>query len=206
MPNTLTVRTWDLVLPRPSRVLVTNPDRQLPCHFSKTVLRIPSKRELPVFLCQRYEPVPPATRQTPADLPHCSSRQGWPGRMPVPDVRWLHRDRGKCLWTFSFCSNARSFDRPTVANSGEKIKVPIFIRRKGADAFRPALAAGGSLMAYKCLSLCGLFFFKGFCKSLFQIGFDFSQVVSRPLHCEAENLLLFRVSEIAGIVFERFLP
>ena len=194
------------MLPRPSRVLVTNPDRQLPCHFSKTVLRIPSKRELPVFLCQRYEPVPPATRQTPADLPHCSSRQGWPGRMPVPDVRWLHRDRGKCLWTFSFCSNARSFDRPTVAKSGEKIKVPIFIRRKGADAFRPALAAGGSLMAYKCLSLCGLFSFKGFCKSLFQIGFDFSQVVSRPLHCEAENLLLFRVSEIAGIVFERFLP
>ena len=63
-----------------------------------------------------------------------------------------------------------------------------------------------SLMAYKCLSLCGLFFFKGFCKSLFQIGFDFSQVVSRSLHCEAENLLLFRVSEIAGIVFERFLP
>ena len=206
MPNTLTVRTWDLVLPRPSRVLVTNPDRQLPCHFSKTVLRIPSKRELPVFLFQRYEPVPPATRQTPADLPHCSSRQGWPGRMPVPDVRWLHRHRGKCLWTFSFCSNARSFDRPTAAKSGEKIKVPIFIRRKGADAFRSALAAGGSLMAYKCLSLCGLFFFKGFCKSLFQIGFDFSQIVSRPLHCEAENLLLFRVSEITGIVFERFLP
>ena len=206
MPNTLTVRTWDLVLPRPSRVLVTNPDRQLPCHFSKTVLRIPSKRELPVFLCQRYEPVPPATRQTPADLPHCSSRQGWPGRMPVPDVRWLHRDRGKCLWTFSFCSNARSFDRPTAAKPGKKIKVPFFIRRKGADAFRPALAAGDLLMAYKCLSLCGLFSFKGFCKSLFQIGFDFSQVVSRPLHCEAENLLLFRVSEIAGIVFERFLP
>ena len=60
-------------------------------------------------------------------------------------------------------------------------------------------------MAYRCLLLCGLFFFKGFCKSLFQIGFDFRQVVSRPLHCEAENLLLFRVSEIAGIVFERFL-
>ena len=206
MFNTLTVRTWDLMIPRPSWVLVTNPDRQLPCHFSKTVLRIPSKRELPVFLCQRYEPVPLATRQTPADLPHCSSRQGWPGRMPVPDVRWLHRDRGKCLWTFSFCSNARSFDRPTAAKPGKKIKVPFFIRRKGADAFRPALAAGGSLMAYKCLSLCGLFSFKGFCKSLFQIDFDFSQVVSRPLHCEAENLLLFRVSEIAGIVFERFLP
>ena len=56
------------------------------------------------------------------------------------------------MWTFSFCSNARSFDRPTVAKSGEKIKVPIFIRRKGADAFRPALAAGGSLMAYPAVS------------------------------------------------------
>ena len=33
-------------------------------------------------------------------------------------------DKGKCLWTFSFCSNARSFDHPTVAQSGEKIKVP----------------------------------------------------------------------------------
>ena len=73
--------------------------------------------------------------------------------MPVPDVRWLHRDRGKCLWTFSFCSNARSFDRPTAAKPGKKIKVPFFIRRKGTDAFRPALAAGGSLMAYKCKKL-----------------------------------------------------
>ena len=108
--------------------------------------------------------------------------------------------------TFSFCSNARSFDRPTAAKSGEKIKVPISIRRKGAEVFHPALAAGDLLMAYRCLLLCGLFFSKGFCKSLFQIGFDFSQVVSGSLHCEAENLLLFRVSEIAGIVFERFLP
>ena len=63
-------------------------------------------------------------RQVTVVLPHCSSRQGWPGRMPVPDVRWLHRGKGKCLWTFSFCSNARSFDRPTVAKPGEKIKVP----------------------------------------------------------------------------------
>ena len=33
-------------------------------------------------------------RQVTAGLPRCSSRQGWPGRMPVPDVRWLHRDKG----------------------------------------------------------------------------------------------------------------
>ena len=114
--------------------------------------------------------------------------------------------RGSVCGLFLFVQTHAPLIVPTVANSGEKIKVPIFIRRKGADAFRPALAAGGSLMAYRCLLLCGLFFFKGFCKSLFQIGFDFSQVVSRPLHCEAENLLLFWVSEIAGIVFERFLP
>ena len=109
MFNTLTVRTWDLMIPRPSWVLVTNPDRQLPCHFSKTVLRIPSKWELPVFLWLQYEPAPPAMRQTPVDLPRCSSRQGSPGKMPVPDVRWLHRGKGKYLWTFSFCSNAHSF-------------------------------------------------------------------------------------------------
>ena len=155
------------MLPRPSRVLVTNPDRQLPCHFSKTVLRIPStrthpakshirqcyvqqgvpRRERSVFLCLEYdEPVPPAIgklafaqrsgamkapvgllsdrtvlrkqdggalpRQVTVVLPHCSSRQESPGRMPVPDVRWLHRGKGKCLWTFSFCSNAHSFDDP----------------------------------------------------------------------------------------------
>ena len=50
MPNTFAVRTWDLMLPRLSRVLVTNPDRQLLCHFSKTVLRIPSTGELPALL------------------------------------------------------------------------------------------------------------------------------------------------------------
>ena len=66
--------------------------------------------------------------------------------------------------TFSFCSNARSFDRPTVAKPGEKIKVPIFIRRKGADVFCPTLVAGGSLMAYKCLSLCDFFIVQHFFK------------------------------------------
>ena len=84
--------------------------------------------------------------------------------MPVPDVRWLHRDKGKDLWIFSSCSNAHSSDRPTVAKPGEKIKVPILIRRKGADVFRPAHAAGGSLMAYKCLSLCDFFIVQHFFK------------------------------------------
>ena len=47
--NTLMVRTWDLMLPRPSLVLVTNPDMQLPCHLSKTVLRIPSTDTFSLF-------------------------------------------------------------------------------------------------------------------------------------------------------------
>ena len=113
---------------------------------------------------------------------------------------------GSVCGLFLFVQTHAPLIVPPWQSRARKSKFQIFIRRKGADAFRPALAAGGSLMAYKCLSLCGLFSFKGFCKSLFQIGFDFSQVVSRSLHCEAENLLLFRVSEIAGIVFERFLP
>ena len=95
-------------------------------------------RERSVSHCWGHdEPVPPATRQILFVLPRCSSRQGWPGRMPVPDVRWLHRDRGKCLWTFSFCSNARSFDCPTVAKSGEKIKVPISYQAQGRGCFPP---------------------------------------------------------------------
>ena len=36
------------MLPRPSRVLVTNPDRKLPYWFSKTLLRTPSIGERPV--------------------------------------------------------------------------------------------------------------------------------------------------------------
>ena len=105
------------------------------------------------------------------------------------------------MWTFSFCSNARSFDRPTMAKTGEKIKVPFFVRRKGADRFCPALVAGGLLMAYKCLSLCGLFsFFKGFSENLFHAGFQLIQIESRSLHGKTENFLLFRVGEIALIV------
>ena len=114
--------------------------------------------------------------------------------------------RGSVCGLFLFVQTHAPLIVPPWQSRARKSKFQFHIRRKGADSFRPALAAGGSLMAYRCLLLCGLFFFKGFCKSLFQIGFDFSQVVSRPLHCEAENLLLFRVSEIAGIVFERFLP
>ena len=85
----------------------------------------------------------PCPRQVTVDPPRCSSRQESPGRMPVPDVQWLHRDMGKDSWIFSSCSNAHSSDRPTAAKSGGKIRVPFYIRRKGAEVFCPALAFGG---------------------------------------------------------------
>ena len=107
------------------------------------------------------------------------------------------------MWTFSFCSNARSFDRPTVAKSGEKIKVPIFIRRKGADAFRPALAAGGSLMAYKCLWLCRFRgFTAGFCKNFAQ---RFQKLKMR-LQGKAKNFDLFRMRKKFRVQVERNFP
>ena len=61
--NTLTVRTWDLMLPRPSGVLVTNPDRQLPCHFSKTVLRTLSQPAGPRFCTPNIFIIPHSSRQ-----------------------------------------------------------------------------------------------------------------------------------------------
>ena len=44
------------------------------------------------------------------------------------------------------------------------------------------------MMAYKCLSLCGLFsFFKGFGENLFHAGFQFIQIEGRSLHGKTEN-------------------
>ena len=46
-------------------------------------------------------------------------------------------------------------------------------------------------MAYKCLSLCGLFsFFKGFSENLFHAGFQLIQIEGRTLHGKTENFLL----------------
>ena len=65
-----------------------------------------------------------------------------------------------------------------------------WIRRKGADSFRPALAAGGSLMAYKCLSLCRFRgFTAGFCKNFVQ---RFQKFKVR-FQGKAKNFDLFRI-------------
>ena len=90
-----------------------------------------------------------------------------------------------------------------MAKPGEKIKVQIFIRRKGADAFRPALAAGGSLMAYKCLSLCRFRgFTAGFCKNFVQ---RFQKFKMR-FQGKAENFDLFRMRKKFRVQVERNLP
>ena len=99
---------------------------------------------------------------------------------------------GSVCGLFLFVQTHAPLTVPLWQSRARKSKFQFHIRCKGADVFRPVLAAGGPLMAYKCLSLCGLFFFKGFCKSLFQIGFDLSQVVSRSLHCENVSELLRR--------------
>ena len=62
--------------------------------------------------------------------------------------------RGSVCGLFLFVQTHAPLIVPPWQSRARKSKFQFFIRRKGADAFRPALAAGGSLMAYKCLSLC----------------------------------------------------
>ena len=84
--------------------------------------------------------------------------------MPVQTVDDFIGIRGSVCGLFLFVQTHAPLIIPPWQKPGEKIKVPIFIKRKGADAFRPTLAAGGSLMAYKCLSLCDFFLVQHFFK------------------------------------------
>ena len=92
-----------------------------------------------------------------------AGKDGWV-ECPCQTVDDFIGIRGSVCGLFLFVQTHAPLIVPTVANSGEKIKVPIFIRRKGAEVFHPALAAGGSLMAYKCLSLCDFFLVQHFFK------------------------------------------
>jgi len=65
-----------------------------------------------------------------------AGKDGWI-ECPCQTVNGFIGIRGKGLWTFSFCSNARSFDCPTVAKSGEKIKAPISYQAQGRGSFPP---------------------------------------------------------------------
>ena len=72
--------------------------------------------------------------------------------------------RGSICGLFLFVQTHAPLTVPLWQSRARKSKFQFHIRRKGADAFRPALAAGGSLMAYKCLSLCDFFIVQQFFK------------------------------------------
>ena len=71
---------------------------------------------------------------------------------------------GSVCGLFLFVQTHAPLIVPPWQSRARKSKFQFLIRRKGADAFRPALAAGGSLMAYKCLSLCDFFIVQHFFK------------------------------------------
>ena len=72
--------------------------------------------------------------------------------------------RGSVCGLFLFVQTHAPLIVPPWQSRARKSKFQFHIRRKGADVFRPALAAGGSLMAYKCLSLCDFFVVQHFFK------------------------------------------
>ena len=72
--------------------------------------------------------------------------------------------RGSICGLFLFVQTHAPLIVPLWQSRARKSKFQFHIRRMGADSFRPALAAGGSLMVYKCLSLCDFFVVQHFFK------------------------------------------
>ena len=72
--------------------------------------------------------------------------------------------RGSVCGLFLFVQTHAPLIVPPWQSRARKSKFQFHIRRKGAEVFHPALAAGGSLMAYKCLSLCDFFIVQHFFK------------------------------------------
>ena len=72
--------------------------------------------------------------------------------------------RGNVCGLFLFVQTHAPLIVPPWQSRARKSKFQFHIRRKGAEVFHPALAAGGSLMAYKCLSLCDFFIVQHFFK------------------------------------------
>ena len=72
--------------------------------------------------------------------------------------------RGGVCGLFLFVQTHAPLIVPPWQSRARKSKFQFHIRRKSAEVFHPALAAGGSLMAYKCLSLCDFFIVQHFFK------------------------------------------
>ena len=95
-----------------------------------------------------------------------AGKDGWV-ECPCQTVNDFIGIRGSVGGLFLFVQTHAPLIVPPWQSRARKSKLQFHIRRKGAEVFQPALAAGGSLTAYKCLSLCGLFsFFKGFSENL----------------------------------------
>ena len=77
-----------------------------------STLRLHSSTSLACgFSYEQKQGAPPGrTLKNPQTTAICTT-----GRSPSERsvfLCWLHRGKGKYLWTFSFCSNAHSFDDP----------------------------------------------------------------------------------------------
>jgi len=110
---------------------------------------------------------------------------------------------GSVCGLFLFVQTHAPLIVPPWQSRARKSKFQFHIRRKGADSFRPALAAGGSLMAYKCLSLCRFRgFTAGFCKNFVQ---RFQKFKMR-FQGKAKNFDLFRMRKKFRVQVERNFP
>ena len=110
---------------------------------------------------------------------------------------------GSVCGLFLFVQTHAPLIVPPWQSRARKSKFQFHIRRKGTDSFRPALAAGGSLMAYKCLSLCRFRgFTAGFCKNFVQ---RFQKFKMR-FQGKAKNFDLFRMRKKFRVQVERNFP
>ncbi|MBS6925888.1 MAG: hypothetical protein KH177_06830, partial [Faecalibacterium prausnitzii] len=111
--------------------------------------------------------------------------------------------RGSICGLFLFVQTHTPLTVPPWQSRARKSKFQFHVRRKGADAFRPVLAAGGSLMAYKCLPLCRFRgFTAGFCKNFVQRFQKFKM----KFQGKAKNFDLFRMRKKFRVQVERNLP
>ena len=76
-----------------------------------------------------------------------AGKDGWV-ECPCQTVDDFIGIRGGVCGLFLFVQTRAPLIVPLWQSRARKSKFQFHIRRKGADAFRPALAAGGSLMAY----------------------------------------------------------
>ena len=111
--------------------------------------------------------------------------------------------RGSVCGLFLFVQTHAPLIVPPQQSRARKSKFHFHVRRKGADAFRPVLAAGGSLMAYKCLPLCRFRgFTAGFCKNFVQRFQKFKM----GFQGKAKNFDLFRMRKKFRVQVERNFP